>query len=232
MKRDPSLAPLSRDHHRALVLARALKRDAPAALTARLPRGPVELAEHVRGWFARDLEPHFAIEEVDLVPASDLAGEPLRSLAQRVLHDHAALRASVADLAADAALTDRLDTFARLLEEHVRFEERSWFVALEALWSRMPELPEGLEEYKRTATFEPETTPAGLRRTHDLKAGTWGEIVVVEGHVHYVLEDDGDLTLMLKPDRPGTVAPARPHHVVPRPGSRFFVRFLRAARPM
>jgi tellurite resistance-related uncharacterized protein len=226
MKRDPILAPLSRDHHHALVLARSLKRDAPAAVTANLPGAPSLLIEHVRERFARELEPHFAIEERDLVPECELNGEPLRSLAQRVLRDHAALRASVAGLTVDETLAERLDAFAHLLEEHVRFEERSWFVALEGAWSRMPRLPDGLHEHRRTATFDPDTTPAGLRRSHDLKAGTWGEIVVVEGRVHYVLEDDGDLTLMLTPERPGVVAPTRPHHVVPRAGSRFFVRFL------
>ena len=54
MKRHPSLASLSRDHHRALVLARDVRRALPDASA---------LVADVRRRFARELEPHFAIEE-------------------------------------------------------------------------------------------------------------------------------------------------------------------------
>lgn len=135
MKRDPSLAPLSRDHHHALTLARALKRDASPRIVAALPSEPAALILHVRGRFADELEPHFAAEERILVPACVAHGEPLRALAMRVLDDHEALRASVTGLAVDDSLADRLDAFARLLDDHVRFEERSWFIAIEATLS-------------------------------------------------------------------------------------------------
>ena len=70
--------------------------------------------------------------------------------------------------------------------------------------------------------------PAALARSHRLKAGTWGEIVVVSGRLLYVLEDEADLGFVLGPGLPGTVAPERPHHVTPQGPVRFFVRFLRA----
>lgn len=92
---------------------------------------------------------------------------------------------------------------------------------------RMPRLPPGIAEYKRTAELTADTVPAGLLRTHTLKAGTWGELVVLEGHVRYVLEDQGDAVVVLRPELAGTIAPEAPHRVEVPVGARFFVRFLR-----
>lgn len=92
----------------------------------------------------------------------------------------------------------------------------------------MPKLPEDVVEYKRTSAFDPSTVPAGLLKSHTTKGGTWGEIVVEAGHVVYVLEDRGGASVVLREGVNGIIAPEAPHHVDPRPGSRFFVRFLRA----
>jgi tellurite methyltransferase len=90
---------------------------------------------------------------------------------------------------------------------------------------RMPRLPEGASEYKRTATFDATTTPAALRKSHTTKA--WGEIVVLEGRVLYVIEDEEDASFILRPGVQGAIAPEVPHHVVPYDYARFYVRFLR-----
>jgi len=297
MKRHPSLSPLARDHHHALVLAHQLRADAPERLRAALPTGDAAIVAFVRERFARELEPHFEVEERFLVPRSEAHGGELRAQAATVREHHRSLRAMVARLEAGPQLDDELDAFARLLEEHVRFEDRQWFVAIEEAfgdaldatelralplatiagfeqddegawvalldcghrqhmrhqppwqsrpwvttergraahvglplpcpWCRMPVLPSDAEEYRRTDRFEAETTPKGLLKRHRLKAGSWGEIVVTRGRVLYVLEDDGDLGLALTPDRPGVVAPERPHHVTPEPNAQFYVRFLR-----
>ena len=126
--------------------------------------------------------------------------------------------------------------------QHVRhsppFQDRAWVTEaagreahlgtnLVCPFCRMPKLPEGMTEYKRVGPFDPHTVPKGLLSSHRLKAGVWGEIVVTEGRVVYVLEDDGDFGLPLRPGVVGTVAPERPHHVEPQPGCSFYVRFLR-----
>ena len=92
---------------------------------------------------------------------------------------------------------------------------------------RMPKLPTGLREYKRTAEFDALTVPAGLTKMHRLKADVWGELVVLAGHVLYVLEDQDDAVVVLREGLHGIIAPEAPHHVEPRPGARFYVRFLR-----
>lgn len=143
MKRHPSLADLARDHHHALVLAQQLKRDAPERLTAALPEDDEALAAFVRERFASELDPHFEIEERVWLPRCDAEGGDLAAQAATVREHHAALRAAVAELGSASDLRDRLDAFARLLEEHVRFEDRTWFPAIErvlAAWSGMPTL--------------------------------------------------------------------------------------------
>jgi tellurite resistance-related uncharacterized protein len=237
MQRHDSLRLLSHDHHHALVLARSLTRTAGAR---GLPDDPEARMATVRQRFARELAPHFAVEERDLVPRCEAAETVVAAQARRVLADHQAMR----DLLAPADDTDaRLATFGRLLERHVRFEERTWFPALEAtlgaavlrdlgprLSARtpMPELPDGLREYKHTPVFDEGSIPAGLAQSHRLKPATWGQIVVERGRLLYVLEDENDLGFVLSPGIVGSVAPERPHHVTPQGAVRFFVRFLRA----
>jgi tellurite resistance-related uncharacterized protein len=71
------------------------------------------------------------------------------------------------------------------------------------------------------------TTPAALRARHTTKAGVWGEIVVVEGRVLYVIEDEKDASFVLRAGLSGPIAPGAPHHVEPYDDARFYVRFLR-----
>jgi tellurite resistance-related uncharacterized protein len=92
---------------------------------------------------------------------------------------------------------------------------------------RMPRLPEAVSEYKRTPIFDLATTPAGLRKSHTTKAGVWGEIVVVEGRLLYVIENEEDASFILRPGVSGAIAPEAPHHVDPYEDARFYVRFLR-----
>lgn len=97
---------------------------------------------------------------------------------------------------------------------------------------RMPTLPGDIAEYKRTAVFDAATTPAGLKKSHTTKGGVWGELVVVEGLVLYVIETEDDASFVLSPSIRGVIAPEVPHHVAPQPGARFYVRFLRSPSPV
>jgi phytoene dehydrogenase-like protein len=115
MKRDPRLHGLTSDHHQGLVLAR------------HVTRGKLDAAA-VRQRFRDELEPHFLAEEELLLPALEAAGET--ELAARTWHDHAALREHLA--AAERGEPGRLEAFAALLDEHIRFEERELFPAAEA----------------------------------------------------------------------------------------------------
>lgn len=119
MHRHPHLHGLSSDHHDALVLARELERAAEHWTRAD--------GEALAARFARELEPHFAIEESVLLPALRALGRS--ALVERVLADHARLRADIAAAATGDAFA--LRSFAAKLTEHVRFEERELFPACE-----------------------------------------------------------------------------------------------------
>ncbi len=129
MKRHPSLVALAREHHHALVLAQSIKHDAPARLRDGLPQQDDALVEFVRERFARELEPHFQLEERVLLPRCRSGA--LSQQAERIAREHGAIRAMVAALACDDALASRLDALGSALEEHIRFEDREWFVTLE-----------------------------------------------------------------------------------------------------
>ena len=100
---------------------------------------------------------------------------------------------------------------------------------LACAYCSMPQLPAGAVPYKSTPEFDETTVPAGLRARHTLKDEVWGCIVVSEGRLLYVIETDPEASFMLRPDIPGIVAPAVPHHVEPRGHVRFHVEFLRVA---
>jgi tellurite methyltransferase len=94
---------------------------------------------------------------------------------------------------------------------------------------RMPALPAGATPYRQTADFDEQTMPDGLRKQHSLKAGTWGRIVVFEGHLLYVIDRPQPVGFVLRPDLPGIIEPEISHHVEPRGHVLFRVEFYRAA---
>jgi hemerythrin-like domain-containing protein len=138
MKRHDALAPLSRDHRRALELAEGLKQGGSAHFRAMLPSTAKERAAHVGRVFADELEPHFQAEEVVLHPATRGRDEALDAVWKRILADHGQLRAlrdELTERAMDADLDARLDRFGQLLADHVRYEERELFPRCEAALS-------------------------------------------------------------------------------------------------
>lgn len=81
--------------------------------------------------------------------------------------------------------------------------------------------------YKTTPEFDQDTIPAGLQRDHKTAAGVWGRIVVREGSLRYVIEQEEMEEHLLDPGRPGIIEPQRPHHVVIDGPVRFSVEFYR-----
>lgn len=115
------------------------------------------------------------------------------------------------------------------------FQSRAWVMSeegrdgmvgrlLDCLYCNMPSLPEGLEEYKCTKTFDEQTVPKGLLQNHSTKIGTWGRIMVEEGLLLYTI---GDESWTLRPGVVGIVAPTVEHSVTPQGPVRFTVRFLK-----
>ena len=129
MKRAPELRVLSSDHHRALVLARRAKK---AGADETLSVG--DIWSDIEKDFRTGLEPHFNIEELYIGAALEGLGK--YELAEKLYAEHKALR-KFFQSGCGRSSTD-LQNFGKLLEEHVRFEERELFeVAQELLSSEM-----------------------------------------------------------------------------------------------
>jgi iron-sulfur cluster repair protein YtfE (RIC family) len=120
--RAPALVPLSRDHHEALIQALWLRRGAgrPPAALAFLEFHEAELEGHMRD------------EEDVVLPAAqgvDPAG------AARIREEHDAMRRLAAALrdavGADGGIAEIMESLARLLHDHVRYEERVFFMGLQ-----------------------------------------------------------------------------------------------------
>ena len=118
MRRDPSLIPLSHQHHNGLALCVLTRRSLAADLS---PENIAKLAGRVIDRYELELANHFEIEEQVLFP---LCG-PMPLVAE-LLAEHRAIESLVAKLrtAPSAAL---LEEFCALLASHIRREENDCF---------------------------------------------------------------------------------------------------------
>ena len=131
MQRDPSLIPLSHQHHNGLALCvltrRSLGEDVSPANVARLAQRAVDR-------YDLELTNHFEIEEQILFPAleSNLGELPL---VRRLIAEHRELEHIIGQLRAAPAAA-LLEQLCSLLTEHIRREENELFQIAQ---SRLPE---------------------------------------------------------------------------------------------
>ena len=125
MKRSRALAVLSREHHVALELALRLRRATAADAD--------ELRSSTLGFWRDEGREHFRLEEELLLPAfaRHVASDDPDIV--RVLVEHVDIRRRIADLEREAhADPTTLSALGKLLHDHVRHEERTLFVRIEA----------------------------------------------------------------------------------------------------
>jgi hemerythrin-like domain-containing protein len=124
MKRSTDLEPLSHDHYEGLLVTNHLRQGLANGAD---PEVMVAYVGHV--WRCR-LRHHFEQEERLLLPL--LAALGADALAERMTGEHRVLQELVARLeAGEPAPLHLLDAFARGLQAHIRFEERTLFPELE-----------------------------------------------------------------------------------------------------
>ncbi|MGO4883065.1 MAG: hemerythrin domain-containing protein [Bryobacteraceae bacterium] len=122
MLRDPSLIPLSHQHHNALAMCvltrRSLGEDPSQANVERLARRAIDRYE-------LELTNHFEIEETILFPAIESAlaeNSPIASLVQ----EHRQVEGMIAQLR-ESPSADLLERLCALLTAHIRREENELF---------------------------------------------------------------------------------------------------------
>ena len=130
LKRHPALIPLSREHHQWLLLAQLLKKDAPAYKG--MPGTPTDKVAYARELWEQLIAPHIEKEETYLFPKVAKLAPDLVALLNELRLEHELLRNSFDKLHHEVTTMDRL---GRLLERHVRKEERVLFQQVQALLS-------------------------------------------------------------------------------------------------
>jgi len=145
MKRHPAFVELSRDHHDGLLLATRLQQGSKALLKL-WSHDPKWQAEFVVSFFREDLVKHFRLEEEILFPEIERAHGGSVSIVKELRDDHQELRRLARSLErGDAPGLERtLAGFGRLLERHIRREERELFPECERTLS-----PDVLEDLGR-----------------------------------------------------------------------------------
>jgi hemerythrin-like domain-containing protein len=127
MKRSAELRELSVQHHSGLIEARRLR----LAAASKEPL-PEAVSLFLNAW-AREIQPHFRLEEELLLPELARRLDPADPLIVRTLTEHVALRRAVRELARAAEEQQRevAGWIGQALDDHIRFEERVLFPAVE-----------------------------------------------------------------------------------------------------
>lgn len=163
LQRHAALQPLSREHMSGLIQARNLRRAAGEDRGARARAA----AEFVRVWQA-EITGHFDDEERLLIPLID---DPVWR--ERLVREHREIRA-LADRCRDAPPGEAAErtTLARLgslLHDHIRWEERALFEAIQR------EHPDELAAMLQHAEEIERVRPGARRRRTLTRRGTDGE---------------------------------------------------------
>ena len=86
-------------------------------------------------------------------------------------------------------------------------------------------LPANAQKIGSTPTMTEETVVPGILKKHLAPEGRFGYLVVEEGALHFVWDDDADSPLEADPEHPIVIYPERFHHVVITGKVRFRVEF-------
>jgi iron-sulfur cluster repair protein YtfE (RIC family) len=124
MKRHESLAPLSREHHGALILAQLIKRNAP--VYKGLPTTIIDKAAYAIQFYKTELKKHFRKEELMLKKVRAINPE-IAKLADEIVTEHKMLAGLFLSIEKTADQEAVLNELGNELDAHIRKEERLLF---------------------------------------------------------------------------------------------------------
>ncbi len=122
MKRHPALIPISREHHQLLLLAQLLKEGAPAYKG--MPTDLAGKVDYAKNTWDSLIKQHVELEEKVLYPTLIIYAPSLSNLVNELKKEHDEIRDLFNNLILDIESMDRL---GKLIEQHVRKEERMLF---------------------------------------------------------------------------------------------------------
>lgn len=120
IKRSEALKALSKDHHFNLLFIWKIRQG------LKLNVDLLRIKNFIAHFFNEQIQHHFSVEEKYLFCLMPV-DEPLRLRAEQ---EHSAIKNSVAEIAAEIS-ENKITAFANLLENHIRFEERTLFPFME-----------------------------------------------------------------------------------------------------
>ena len=129
MKRHPALHALSHDHHQGLILAQQLKKGAPQYKG--MPSTLKDKKDYTISFYKTELVKHFQDEENILFPAVKNKNAEVDRLIAEIISEHRKMELLVSELEKTNRMEDVLDELGKLLEKHIRKEERELFVEIE-----------------------------------------------------------------------------------------------------
>jgi len=128
MKRHRSFLTLSREHHDGLLLATRLQQGT-GALTRMWSHDIHWQAEYITRFFDEQLETHFRCEEQIVFPVSIEYVPDQQRTVESLLDQHRQMRTLVEYFRhpTGPVLASKIQEFGRILEQHIRIEEREFF---------------------------------------------------------------------------------------------------------
>lgn len=125
MRRDPSLVPLSHDHRSTLMTAQLMKKDAP--IYKGMPETLTDKLQYVHQHFVMDMLPHFEKEEAILFHFIKGRNSEIDELVEELILEHIEIQHQINALPSLADPVSAMDKAGRLIESHIRKEERRLF---------------------------------------------------------------------------------------------------------
>lgn len=89
----------------------------------------------------------------------------------------------------------------------------------------MKAIPESINPARRTPEFDEGSIPKGFLKAHQIKAGMWAKIVIVEGRLQYTINEPEEEVIILDTETFGVIEPTILHEVKPMGPVKFYVEF-------
>lgn len=133
MLRHKALQSLSHEHHHSLVLAQLIKAGSPEYKG--LPKTIADKKLYTIKFFENNLIPHFKKEEEVLFPLSITKSLKIKNLVSELINQHNEIYTLIEKLIISEQPEIELDALGKLLEAHIRKEERELFQIIQELLS-------------------------------------------------------------------------------------------------
>ena len=133
MKRHKALQSLSQEHHHGLLLAQLIKAGSPEYKG--LPRTTADKKLYTINFFEENLIPHFKKEEEILFPLAKKKNPIIANLVNELIKQHKEIYLLISKLKISLQPENELDGLGKLLETHIRKEERELFQMIQEVFS-------------------------------------------------------------------------------------------------